>query len=101
MKHKVQELVERALHALRDEGEFPLETMPKVVVERARDPRHGDFATPVALGLGRVLRRKPRDIAERLAERLSETSRIGRVEVAGPGFINFRLSRRRPAGRSA
>ena len=39
-----------------------------------------------------MLRRKPREIAERLAERLSEGSRIGRVEVAGPGFVNFRLS---------
>ena len=92
MKHQVQELVEGALRALRDEGELALESLPKVVVERARDPRHGDFATPVALSLARVLRRKPRDIAERLAERLSEMSRIGRVEVAGPGFVNFHLS---------
>ena len=92
MKHELQALVESALRALRDEGEFALESMPSVVVERARDPRHGDFATPVALGLGRVLRRNPRAIAERLAERLSETSRIGQVEVAGPGFVNFRLS---------
>lgn len=92
MKHQVQELVEGALRALCDEGEFALESLPKVVVERARDPRHGDFATPVALSLARVLRRKPRDIAQRLAERLSEMSRIGRVEVAGPGFVNFHLS---------
>ena len=92
MKHELQALVEGALCALRDDGEFALESMPSVVVERARDPRHGDFATPVALGLGRVLRRNPREIAERLAERLSETSRIGQVEVAGPGFVNFRLS---------
>ena len=92
MKHQVQELVEGALRALCDEGELALESLPKVVVERARDPRHGDFATPVALSLARVLRRKPRDIAERLAERLSEMSRIGRVEVAGPGFVNFHLS---------
>ena len=92
MKHHLQELVESALRALRDEGEFSLETLPSVVVERARDPRHGDFATPVALSLAPVLRRKPRDIAERLAERLSEASGIGRVEVAGPGFVNFHLS---------
>ena len=92
MKQQLQALVEGALRALRDEGELALETMPSVVVERARDPRHGDFATPVALSLGRVLRRKPREIAERLAQRLSETSRIGQVEVAGPGFVNFRLS---------
>ena len=92
MKHHLQELVESALRALRDEGEFSLETLPSVVVERARDPRHGDFATPVALSLAPVLRRKPRDIAERLAERLSGASGIGRVEVAGPGFVNFHLS---------
>ena len=92
MKHHLKELVESALRALREEGEFALETIPNVVVERARDPRHGDFATPVALSLAPVLRRKPRDIAQRLAERMSEASGIGRVEVAGPGFVNFRLS---------
>ena len=92
MKQHLHELVENALRAMREEGELAFESLPNVVVERARDPRHGDFATPVALGLARVLGRKPRDIAERLAARLSNTRHFDRVEVAGPGFVNFHLS---------
>ena len=92
MKRHLQQLVESALRALCEEGELALSSPPKVVVERARDPRHGDFATPVALALAPALGRKPRDIAERLAERLSERAQVGRVEVAGPGFVNFHLS---------
>ena len=92
MKQYLHELVENALRSLRDDGELALPSLPKIVVERARDPRHGDFATPVALSLAPLLKRRPRDIAERLAARLSEAERVGRVEVAGPGFVNFHLS---------
>ena len=92
MKQHLHEVVENALRAMREDGELALEELPGIVVERARDPRHGDFATPVALGLAKALGRKPRDIAERLAARLSGTAQLERVEVAGPGFVNFHLS---------
>ena len=92
MKQQLHDLIDRALRAMRDDGELALDALPAIVVERARDPRHGDFATPVALSLAAPTRRPPREIAQRLAERLSEPSWIGRVEVAGPGFVNFRLS---------
>ena len=92
MKQHLQELVENALRAMREDGELALEELPGIVVERARDPRHGDFATPLALGLAKALGRRPRDIAERLAARLSDTAQLERVEVAGPGFVNFHLS---------
>ena len=92
MKQHLHELVENALRAMREDGELALGELPGIVVERARDPRHGDFATPVALGLAKALGRRPRDIAERLAARLSDTAQFERVEVAGPGFVNFHLS---------
>ena len=92
LKHLLHDLVESALRRLRDGGGLAFESMPGIVVERSRDPRHGDFATPVALGLAPVLKEKPREIAERIAAHLPETAEIARVEVAGPGFINFHLS---------
>ncbi|MEJ2203802.1 MAG: arginine--tRNA ligase [Gemmatimonadota bacterium] len=62
-------------------------------LERPRDPSHGDVATNLAMTLARVLRRAPRDIAEEIAERLDlERAGVTAVEVAGPGFLNFRLS---------
>jgi arginyl-tRNA synthetase len=60
-------------------------------VERPKDPTHGDFATNVALANARVLRRNPREVAENLVEAL-DAPFVRETVVAGPGFINFRLS---------
>jgi arginyl-tRNA synthetase len=65
----------------------------EVPLERPRDPDHGDLATNVAMTLARTLRRSPRDIAQEIASRLDlEAAGVTEVEVAGPGFLNFRLS---------
>jgi len=60
-------------------------------VERPNDPSHGDFATNVALANARVLRRNPREVAENLVGAL-DAPFVREAEVAGPGFVNFRLS---------
>src|SRR5215207_2120025 len=60
-------------------------------VERPNDPAHGDFATNVALANARLLRRNPREVAENLVGALKAPF-VREAEVAGPGFINFRLS---------
>jgi len=66
---------------------------PEIHLERPRDPSHGDWATNVALTLARTLRRPPRAIAEEIAEKLGPLAAgVDRVEVAGPGFLNFHLS---------
>jgi arginyl-tRNA synthetase len=62
------------------------------VLERPRDPAHGDWATNVALVLARPLKRKPREIAEDIVRQLDLVrAGVSRVEIAGPGFINFHL----------
>jgi arginyl-tRNA synthetase len=64
-----------------------------VRLERPRDPSHGDLATNVAMSVAKQLRRAPRQIAEELASRLDlSAAGVESVEVAGPGFLNFRLS---------
>ncbi len=60
-------------------------------VERPNDPAHGDFATNVALANAGVLRRNPREVAENLVDAL-DAPFVRDAEVAGPGFVNFRLS---------
>lgn len=62
-----------------------------VRLERPRDPSHGDWASSVALTLASRLRRPPREIAFDLAERLGALYGVAAIEVAGPGFLNFRL----------
>jgi arginyl-tRNA synthetase len=82
-----------ALEGLVAEGRLPvgLDVGP-VAVEPPRDPAHGDMATNAAMVLAKPAGMKPREIAEMLAERLGQDARIARAEVAGPGFLNLRLS---------
>lgn len=62
-------------------------------LERPRDPTHGDLATNVALQLARPLKRKPRELAEAIVSSLDPpVGLIQKIEIAGPGFINFWLS---------
>ncbi|MEL7800627.1 arginine--tRNA ligase [Sulfitobacter pontiacus] len=63
-----------------------------ITVEPPRDAAHGDMATNAAMVLAKPARMKPRDIAEKLAEKLAEDPRITAADVAGPGFLNLRLS---------
>jgi len=92
LKALLVSLIERALAELRERGELPREAAPAIAVERARDPAHGDYATPIALGLARGLGgRRPRELAEALVGGLPASEALARVEVAGPGFINFFL----------
>lgn len=63
-----------------------------VAVEPPRDPAHGDMATNAAMVLAKPAKMKPRDIAEALASKLAADGRIDVAEVAGPGFLNLRLS---------
>ncbi len=67
--------------------------LDSVHVERPKDPSHGDFATNVALANARVFRRNPREVAETLVGTL-EAPYVREAEIAGPGFVNFRLSER-------
>ncbi|MGO1714148.1 MAG: arginine--tRNA ligase, partial [Ancrocorticia populi] len=82
-----------ALKAAVDDGTFSIEgELPEVRVERPRSREHGDWATNVAMQLAKRAGMKPRDFADLLAVRLREISGVDSVEVAGPGFLNIRLS---------
>ncbi|MEM8492587.1 MAG: arginine--tRNA ligase [Pseudomonadota bacterium] len=66
---------------------------PKAVqLERTKDPSHGDLATNAALANSKALGMAPRDLAQKICERLASDPLIARTEIAGPGFINFFLS---------
>lgn len=74
-------------------GEMGVGEGHPVTLERPRNPDHGDWATNVALTLARPLGRKPREIADELARRIDPAAAgVREVDVAGPGFINFRLA---------
>src|SRR5271167_2532047 len=63
----------------------------RVTVEPPRDAAHGDMATNAAMVLAKDAGRKPRELAETIAEKLRTEKLVGKVDVAGPGFINLTL----------
>ena len=66
--------------------------LSRIALEPPRDASHGDIATNAAMVLAKPAGIKPRDIAEALAAKLETDDRIETAEVAGPGFLNLRLS---------
>jgi arginyl-tRNA synthetase len=65
--------------------------LSRVVVEPPKDPTHGDMATNAAMVLAKEAKAKPRDLAEKISERLRADELVASVDVAGPGFINLTL----------
>ncbi len=95
MRQRLAAHLEAALRRAVETGALPeLDPWPAVIVEKTRDPAHGDYACGVAMGLARVARRAPRAIAEAIVSSLPEGAAelVAGAEVAGPGFINLRLT---------
>jgi arginyl-tRNA synthetase len=81
-----------ALGRLAADGVLPAGDLPAFVVERTKNREHGDFASNVAMLAAKAARRKPRELAEAIVAALPKNDAIAKVEIAGPGFINFFLS---------
>ncbi len=90
--HELAAAVRAALLAAQADGALPAFDLPEIVVERPRETGHGDYATAVALQLARPARQAPLKIAAAIAERLPALDYLSEVNVAPPGFLNFRLS---------
>ncbi|AAY35467.1 arginine--tRNA ligase [Pseudomonas syringae pv. syringae] len=89
MKDTIRQLIQQALTRLVTEGVLPEGLTPAIQVENARDKTHGDFASNIAMMLAKPAGMKPRDLAEKLIAALPADQQISKVEIAGPGFLNF------------
>ncbi|MDC8984353.1 arginine--tRNA ligase [Mycobacterium marinum] len=86
------ELLKTTATAVLSEHALDMSALPQtVVVERPRNPEHGDYASNVALQLAKKVGANPRELAGWIAEALTKADGIASAEVAGPGFINLRL----------
>ena len=92
MKYLIETLLRDALNALPAELRPADSNQHTPLAERARDSSHGDFATNVALQLAKAAKRKPRELAEAIIAALPHNELVAKVEIAGPGFINFFLA---------
>ncbi len=87
-------LLDNAVQSAAEERGIPTEELPEYVIEKPKKAEHGDWATNIAMQLARVFKEKPRKLAEDLVTRLADCDYFTSVEIAGPGFINFRLSQK-------
>ncbi|HEY4390657.1 MAG TPA: arginine--tRNA ligase [Paenibacillus sp.] len=89
-----QNLKEAIFEAISTAGLAAPEEIPAVVLEVPKDKAHGDLATNAAMQLTRIAKRNPRQIAEAIIEHLDHgKAGVVKAEIAGPGFINFTLSK--------
>ena len=92
IQERLRTLLAEAVEELRRDGVIPDGVTATVELARPARPEHGDYSTNLALGLAGKLQVPPRALAERVIQALPETDWVAKVEVAGPGFINFFLT---------
>jgi arginyl-tRNA synthetase len=92
LKSSIEKLVASAIADMPDIADVPEISSTSAHVERTRDPRHGDFTTNIAMRVAKAVGRNPRELAQALIERLPPGELVDKVEIAGPGFINFHIS---------
>ena len=92
MKTELEDLLAQALERLQGSVLHAPVERALIAVERARDAQHGDYASNIAMRLGKSAGMKPRDLATAIIGALPRSALLARAEVAGAGFINFHLA---------
>lgn len=91
MRQHIKDLLNQAIMTCQQQALLP-ELEPDIQIEHTKDRSHGDFATNIAMLLAKPAKRSPRDIANDIVNHLPADDMVEKVEIAGPGFINFYLS---------
>ena len=89
LKQQLQALIENSLKSLVASDLLAEGELPEITIERTRQKEHGDFSCNTAMVLAKQARRAPRELAQQIIDALPATKIVDRVELAGPGFINF------------
>lgn len=89
MKDTIIALLDEALATLKQQGIVPADASPAYKVDPAKDKAHGDYASNLAMSLAKPAGKLPRDVAQALIEALPASDAVRKVEIAGPGFLNF------------
>ncbi len=91
MKEHLEELLAQSLLHLQREGVLPSEPEIAIQLERTRSPEHGEFASNLAMVLAKPAGIPPKELAQLIIDRTPNSRQVERMEIAGPGFINFYL----------
>lgn len=94
LKQSLEQLINQSLAVLQDNGSLTVPPDIEFNVEKTRDRHHGDYASNVAMVLAGRLKQNPRQLAGQIVSALPSSNLVAQTEIAGPGFINFTLTRR-------
>ena len=92
MKDRLRQQIGNALQACFDNNLLDSGVVPEVQIEVPGNPDHGDFSSNLAMTMARAEKKSPRQIAEALVAELGNCDFLSKVEIAGPGFVNFTLA---------
>ena len=93
MKQELQQLLMEAISIVQEKMDITFSAIDDIKIERTRDRSHGDYACNIAMVLARQAKTNPKQLAAALLENIPESEIIERIEIAGPGFINFFLTK--------
>ncbi len=91
MRKHVYELIKKAVNSLKEKENFIADDI-EIIVETPKQKEYGDYATAVALQIAQKNKKPPRIIAEKISEYIEKSPFVKKIEIAGPGFINFFLN---------
>ncbi len=92
IRERLEGIVDEALAAAMADGTLELDQAPEAALERPRDEANGDWASTVAMRTAKLAGKNPREVAQAIVDHLPANSMVASVDIAGPGFINIRLS---------
>ena len=92
VKASLQKLIKDAALKGKELGILAFDTLPEITLEIPKDKAHGNFASNLAMVLSKSAKKPPREVAQSLIDNFEANSYLEKVEIAGPGFINFYLN---------
>ena len=93
VKREIEQLLAKAVTKAQEAGDLPEALLVETTLERPQSPKHGDYASSLALRLSRAISMPPLEIAKAVTTYFPQTELLGSVSVAPPGFINFQLAK--------
>ena len=91
LRDQIAGMISDGLRSAQKAGDLPAFDVPPIVIERPKQTEHGDYSSPVCMGLARYARMAPVEIARRLSARVKRPAAVARIEVVHPGFLNIHL----------
>ncbi len=92
IREKLEGIIDEAIKAAMADGSLELDEKPAAALERPRDEANGDWASTVAMRTAKLAHKSPRDVAQAIVDHIPANTMIASTDIAGPGFINIRLS---------